>query len=1015
MRLKESSDVVGAASVLAAEKIQIDGRRAQVAPNAPDGLVGLAFSGGGIRSATLNLGILQGLAARHLLPYFDYLSTVSGGGYIGAWLHGVIQRYGKGDPTAVLPLLRRPDEGMPKDSEHDPIAFLRKFSSYLAPDTSLFGADVWVIVGIWLRNMGLNLTIVFPFAAAIALLLFGIEYAGQWANWPAEFIAAICAVLLLSVVAVVGDGVRRTVRKADVMAAKREGHRPPEARRPRKDRISIGVISTSLMMLVSVLFACASPALHANAILAPMTAVLLILFAALQYEGGFLDCYVARHHGNKSGGVWLLALFSVISAVVTSGLLDGAMHWIRTWPADAQATWRILAFGPPLVMLAMLIGVGLVIGLMGVDFPDFGREWLSRIGAFLTIGTVAWLALYSIVVFGPYWITWLTAHYQKTGWGIISGWIMTTLGGVLSGNSGKTDGNPKNKSNVLDWIAQIAPPIFMAGFLMLASTAAHAGIARATGFSGSFLDNYWCVLNAPRSPLMTAALLAACIAMMMFMQWRVNINEFSMAHFYKNRLVRCYLGASRGIHRRGSRLTGFDPRDDLPIVSLIPDCEYYGPYAIVNTTINLNTGSELAKRERHATSFIFTPLYTGYAPPRAAELVVFSEAEGAEPKGYRLTHGYAEPDGPQIGTCTAISGAAANPDMGFHTSAPVAFLLTVFDVRLGWWFGNTRFDEPSARPGPPFALRPLLSELFAQTDSESQFVNLSDGGHFENLGIYELIRRRCRYIIACDGEQDNDYTFTSLGGAVRKCRADFGVEIDIDPKRIRLKKKWSTTHCVVGRIRYPDAPPGWLLYLKSSLTGDEPEDVMQYKASHGDFPQETTADQFFTEDQFESYRRLGLHIVESAFENVTVAPGSDPHWMENLFRCLWEQWYPPSEVADGLSSRHAETYSALLRRLSADPDLRFLDTQIFRGAGPQPAPSPEAERKAFYFCVDLIQLMENVWSDLRFFETANRDNPKNQGWITVFRDWSRQPAFQEAWKRSSYTYNPLFQQFYNWL
>lgn len=887
MRL--SPNVVDAATVIAAEKDQIAARRARVAPQAPAGLFGVSFSGGGIRSATLHLGILQGLARRGLLPYFDYLSTVSGGGYIGAWLHGVIRRYGRGDPCQILNLLSRPDQSPPHDSEHDPIAFLRKFSSYLAPDLGLFSADAWVILIIWLRNIALNLTILFPFAAAITLALLEIGYVRAWVNWPVEWVAAIAAALVLAVVFVVGNGVWHVVRKEDC----RRDHLPP---RPTRDGIGPAVLSTSLMMLASTLLACLSPLLGpARWVLPPLFATLLVLFLALEIEGGFLACY-AQRHTRSSGGWLLLVLFATVSAAVTAAMFYGMMCWIKSWnPVSEQASWRVLAWGPPLLMLVVLAGAGLLIGLMGVDFPDFGREWLSRIGAFLAIGAFAWASLYAVMIFGPYWMAWLAVYYGKTAFALASGWAGTTLAGVLSAYSARTGGNAKNgDGKILEVIARIAPPVFMVGFLMLAAAAVHAGIAAWSGnlCASDFVDAYWCALDGQESSPVSLAMLGAAIAVMMFMQWRVNINEFSMAHFYKNRLVRCYLGASRGMRRRGSLLTGFDPCDDLEITSLLADpgkpgeYPYYGPYPIINTTINLNTGSEMAKRERRGSSFVFTPLYSGYVPPRSAEEVEFSEVEGAPPRGYRATHGYAEPFGPQIGTCMAISGAAANPDMGFHTSAPVAFLLTVFDVRLGWWLGNTRFDQPSAKPGPTFALHPLLSELFAQTDARSKFVNLSDGGHFENLGLYELVRRGCRYIIAGDGDQDNDYTFESLGGAVRKCRADFGVEIDIDPQGIRPHGQWSRTHYAVGRIHYPDGTLGWLLYLQSSMTGDEPADVMQYKASHPDFPQETTANQFFTEDQFESYRRLGLHIADSAFAKVSVVRPGDPEWMEKLFESL---------------------------------------------------------------------------------------------------------------------------------
>ena len=97
-----------------------------------------------------------------------------------------------------------------------------------------------------------------------------------------------------------------------------------------------------------------------------------------------------------------------------------------------------------------------------------------------------------------------------------------------------------------------------------------------------------------------------------------------------------------------------------------------------------------------------------------------------------------------------ISGAAASPNEGYHSSPSVAFLLTVFSVRLGSWFQNPRRPEVWRKPGPAHGLKPLLSELFGLSNDRSDFVYLSDGGHFEGLGIYELVRRRCRFIVACD-------------------------------------------------------------------------------------------------------------------------------------------------------------------------------------------------------------------------------------------------------------------------
>src|SRR5262249_42858596 len=145
-------------------------------------------------------------------------------------------------------------------------------------------------------------------------------------------------------------------------------------------------------------------------------------------------------------------------------------------------------------------------------------------------------------------------------------------------------------------------------------------------------------------------------------------------HFYKNRLVRCYLGAGNAASRSPNPYTGFDPRDDFPVSDLLPrdgsaspgdagpGSSYSGPFALLNTALNLNVGSELAQQERKATSFVFTPAFCGFMPQtsrrdsEAVERGVFS------PSGYTTTTRYTSSSGPHLGTAVAISGAAANPN-----------------------------------------------------------------------------------------------------------------------------------------------------------------------------------------------------------------------------------------------------------------------------------------------------------------------------------------------------------------
>jgi hypothetical protein len=285
--------------------------------------------------------------------------------------------------------------------------------------------------------------------------------------------------------------------------------------------------------------------------------------------------------------------------------------------------------------------------------------------------------------------------------------------------------------------------------------------------------------------------------------------------------------------------------------------------------VNLVRGSELAWQTRKAASFTFTPLACGFElPPHSPGQAGGTGWTG----GYRPASEYMR--GVTLGSAVAISGAAVSPSMGSHTSGGVAFLLTVFDVRLGRWCGNPCHPKTWKRLGPDLGGRYLVSEMLGLTNRSAPYVYLSDGGHFENLGIYELVRRGCSTVVAVDAGCDPGYQFTDLANAIRKCYADFGVVIDIDVSAIRPAEgeRYVRSHHAVGEIRYPERSgrPGFtgtLLYIKASLVGGEPPDLMNYAFEQSGFPHQSTADQFFDEPQFESYRKLGHHVGRAVLQN----------------------------------------------------------------------------------------------------------------------------------------------------
>jgi hypothetical protein len=224
--------------------------------------------------------------------------------------------------------------------------------------------------------------------------------------------------------------------------------------------------------------------------------------------------------------------------------------------------------------------------------------------------------------------------------------------------------------------------------------------------------------------------------------------------------------------------------------------------------------------------------------------------------------------------------------MGYHSSPALAFLMTLFNARLGWWLGNpgpagndryfSRLNTYN-RSGPIFALRPILAEALGHSNNTSPYVYLSDGGHFENLGIYEMVLRRAHLIVVGDGSQDPKSRFEDLAGAIRKIRIDLGIPIDfIGGMPIYGKDdeahKGQTKYCAIGLIRYScadtdtsdqPAKDGVIIYIKPAITGGEPVDVLNYAATSPFFPHESTADQNYTEQQLESYRALGSHIIQT--------------------------------------------------------------------------------------------------------------------------------------------------------
>jgi predicted acylesterase/phospholipase RssA len=314
----------------------------------------------------------------------------------------------------------------------------------------------------------------------------------------------------------------------------------------------------------------------------------------------------------------------------------------------------------------------------------------------------------------------------------------------------------------------------------------------------------------------------------------------------------------------------------------------------------------------------------------------------------------------------------------------------------------------------------LITELLGKTDGNGPYVHLTDGGHFENTGVYELVRRRCRYIVACDANTDRTASDENLANLVRLVRIDFGIRIQLDTAPLRLSgdDRISRSHVVIGQVRYDDVDngqvPGVFVYIRTSMTGDESSDIQNYAAVNKEFPYTSSANQFFDESQFESYRSLGNHVARAVFDEAQADAArterlwtrSDPgtefkRGNKELFAALGRRWGDTTPAEDDRSLDVAREWSALHRELRTDDKLARLSRSLYPEVLGLPAPtapgrSTDEERRVELHAVgQMLQIMENAWLTLK--TRGNEDNLASQGWMNVFRRWTTTEAFHRHW------------------
>ena len=582
-----------------------------------------------------------------------------------------------------------------------------------------------------------------------------------------------------------------------------------------------------------------------------------------------------------------------------SGLVYGALIGLGAYlfaflrpyadPSDLKLSLPIV-FGIPWVLMSQLIAEMIFVGLVSYeDQSDSDREWLGRAAGWVSAAAIGWAVMAFLSVGVGNFLYLLSFHYDI-------GRYITALGGVsgiataLLGMSGKTpattdDNHQSWTTFVFNLLLSIAGPVFVATLIVAASI-----VLDLLMFGGAVLHVLHEPPPAPTPPTIMLYLvvgMAVALVVEVIASKTVNINRFSLHAVYRNRLVRGYLGAARQ-GRFPDQFTGFDEKDNIRAHTLWPPKaddkrNTFGLFHVLNLSLNVVESKRLAWQERKAEPFTVSPLHCGSA------LLGFRPSD----EYADLPRDKSRPRGISLGTAMAISGAAVSPNMGYYSSPSISLLLAFFNVRLGWWLGNPgpRGEGSYTKQGPDFAIKPLIDEAFGLTTDDKRYVYLSDGGHFEDLGLYEMVRRRCRFIVVVDAGEDAHFAFNDLGNAIRKIYIDLGIRIDFAglqdlrnrPPRAGIDKPQHTPYHAVGFIDYKAADGdgscnGAILYIKPALHWTEPAGIASYAAAHSTFPHETTTDQWFTELQFESYRSLGFEITDQILrtKDIAISPPGRP-------------------------------------------------------------------------------------------------------------------------------------------
>lgn len=931
--------------------------------------VGLALSGGGIRSASVSLGIMQRLAGAGLLKHVDYLSTVSGGGYIGSALTWWLRGNARGEPIYESvydtdkrfpfgtsdPQLAEPGEGTGngKDRLLTPLQYLRVQGNYLAPGN---GLSIWSGIAVVARAILLNLLIWIPIAALIMGLIYalgrlpvlkGLPFAVRMAapgtletaadvvgssdqldlnqTIPPVFLLMLVLAVALFILFILGSINHAllswtSLTESDAEQRSADAAVPPAERSKWYSWLLVGLAGVAGFVLLAVTLLWMEPAIKAlfahggsgarPEMPGPMTGIILgaivlvvsLCTVALINRRSLMQSF--KSEDQRATGMALLGLLAILALSYIAHHIVPDKGWsiLGRLPEFLLFVYGVALIAFTIYLIGLLIrhllrgeAVGNPLADMQSPTPALLQYSARRVFEWFFGRVLFWIMVLIVIGSLP-----LVSHYINYGLGGV--WTALGLGITLAG---QVMSRFKGKSRFSQITIIIGAALFAYGVLLVGHRLA---------------------LTFMNGEPMQRALIGAAVIAALIGGWFVNTNHIGLHRFYRDRLMEAFLPDAATL--RGDVNSAATAANERKLVDCWSDAWSKGPYQIINANTVLTNSKHRKYRLRGGDNFILTP-----------------EFIGSSATGWYRTAETATAD-MTLASAMAISGAAANPrgaagGRGLTRSPFVSLAMSLLNVRLGYWIPNPRHGVPSflmRRPNHFWPGGAYAATRGGYTET-AKWLEIADGGHFENLAVYELVRRRCGLIIVCDGGQDNASSYSDLVTGVQRVGQDFGATVHLDMQVRRSDKdtfegsspaqmiasdkltdypkgaEFAEKGYFVGRIDYgARGEKGWprtgiLIYMKSALIRDLAIGAKGYRGAHHDFPNESTGDQFFDEEQFEAYREVGYRICEQMIDDLDLSSlfqGGPPPLAELRANARFKMPEPPRTARAARRNRKAK-------------------------------------------------------------------------------------------------------------